>query len=125
MYGFDIDDTIATTDFKHSRSQVEAILGAKVNYTPSMPFVAITARGNDPKVHKATQIWLKQHQPNCQGVEFTGGSMKQIIDGKARAIQKHGVTDYVDNNTELLTGLKNLLPKVRFYHFTGNGYSRF
>jgi hypothetical protein len=123
MYGFDIDDTLAKTDFKHARSQTEAILGAKVIYTPTMPFVAITARGADPKVHRATQIWLKQHEPNCHGVEFTGGSLKQVINGKAQAIQKHGVTDYVDNNIELLHGLKNLLPNVKFYHFTGSGYS--
>jgi hypothetical protein len=125
MYGFDIDDTLAHADFKGSRSQIEAILGAKVIYTPDMPFIAITARGDDPKVHKATRIWLKQHQPNNTGVEFVSGGMKQKIDGKARAIQKHGVTDYVDNNTELLTGLKNMLPKVKFYLFANGSYKRF
>jgi len=119
MYGFDIDDTLAHADFKHSRSQLEAILGAKVLYTPSMPFVAITARGGDPKVEKATRIWLKQHEPNCTGVEFVSGNMKAKIAGKARAIQQHGVTDYVDNNTELLAGLKQILPKVKFYRFDG------
>lgn len=119
MYGFDIDDTLAHADFQHSRSQLEAILGAKVLYTPSMPFVAITARGNDPKVQKATRIWLNQHEPKCTGVEFVSGDMKAKIAGKARAIQQHGVTDYVDNNTELLTGLKQILPKVKFYHFNG------
>jgi hypothetical protein len=119
MYGFDIDDTLAHADFQHARSKLEAILSAKVLYTPSMPFVAITARGSDPKVQKATKIWLRQHQPHNTSVEFVSGGMKQKIDGKARAIQQHGVTDYVDNNTELLAGLKNLLPKVKFYHFDG------
>lgn len=125
MYGFDIDDTLAHANFQGARSEVEAILGAKVIYTPDMPFVAITARGNDPKVQKATRIWLKQHQPNCHGVEFVAGGMKQKIEGKARAIQQHNVTDYVDNNTELLTGLKNLLPKVNFYHFANGKYTKF
>lgn len=120
MYGFDIDDTLAHANFKGSRSQLEAILGAKVLYTPSMPFVAITARGNDPKVQKATRVWLNQHEPKCTGVEFVSGDMKSKIAGKARAIQQHGVTDYVDNNTELLAGLKRLLPKVKFYRFDGS-----
>lgn len=120
MYGFDIDDTLAHANFKQSRNAVEAILGAKVLYTPSMPFVAITARGSDPKIQKATHIWLKQHEPNCKGVEFVSGGMKQKIEGKARAIQQHGVTDYVDNNTELLSGLKRLLPNVNFYRFDGS-----
>lgn len=125
MYGFDIDDTLAHADFKGARSQIEAILGAKVLYTPSMPFIAITARGSDPKVQKATKIWLNHHQPNCKGVEFVSGDLKAKINGKARAIQQHGVTDYVDNNTELLAGLKQLLPKVNFYRFDGSKPVRF
>ena len=119
MYGYDIDDTLARADFKHARSQVEAILGAKVLFQPSQKFVAITARGNDPKIQKATHIWLNQNEPNCTGVEFVSGGMKEKINGKARAIQMHGVTDYVDNNTELLTGLKQILPNVNFYRFDG------
>jgi hypothetical protein len=119
MYGFDIDDTLAHANFKGARSEIEAILGAKVIYTPSMPFVAITARGNDPKVQKATKIWLNHHQPKCTGVEFVSGGMKEKINGKARAIQRHNVTDYVDNNTELLAGLKKILPNVKLYHFDG------
>jgi len=125
MYGFDIDDTLAHADFKGARSQIEAILGAKVLYTPDMPFVAITGRGEDPKIQKATRVWLNQHEPNCHGVEFVSGGMKQKIAGKARAIQKHNVTDYVDNNTELLAGLKQLLPKVNFYVFSGRSYKKF
>jgi len=125
MYGFDIDDTLAHADFKGARSETEAILGAKVLYVPDMPFVAITARGNDPKIQQATKIWLRQHEPNNKGVEFVSGGMKQKIAGKARAIQQHGVTDYVDNNTELLTGLKQILPKVNFYHFAGGKYTKF
>ena len=89
-------------------------------YMPSMPFVAITGRGNDPKVQAATRTWLKQHYPKNTGVEFVGGSDKQVADGKARAIQKHNVTDYVDNNVKLLTELKRMLPDVRFYHFDGH-----
>lgn len=125
MFGFDIDDTLAHADFKGARSQTEAILGAKVLYKPTMPFIAITARGNDPKIQKATEIWLRQNEPNNKGVEFVSGDMKAKINGKARAIQMHNVTDYVDNNTELLTGLKNLLPKVNFYHFANGGYKPF
>lgn len=125
MYGFDIDDTLAHADFKGARSTVEALLSAKVLYVPDMPFVAITARGNDPKIQQATKIWLRQHEPNNKGVEFVSGGMKQKIAGKARAIQKHNVTDYVDNNTELLAGLKQLLPKVNFYVFSGHSYKKF
>ena len=119
MYGYDIDDTLAHADFQHSRSQLEAILGAKVLYTPSQKFVAITARGSDAQVHAATKTWLRQHEPNCVGVEFVGGSFDQVVKGKARAIQQHNVTDYVDNNVKLLAALKNLLPRVKFYHFDG------
>lgn len=119
MYGFDIDDTLAKTDWKTSKSQVDAILGARVIYFPTMPFVAITARGSDPKIQAATKTWLKQHFPKCVGVEFAGGSDKQVINEKAQAIQKHGVTDYVDNNINLLHGLQQLLPNVKFYHFDG------
>lgn len=119
MYGFDIDDTLASTPWKTSKSQVDAVLGAKVIYFPNMPFVAITARGNDSKVQAATRTWLKQHFPKSVGVEFTGGSDKQVIEGKARAIQAHNVTDYVDNNITLLHGLQQLLPNVKFYHFDG------
>lgn len=125
MYGFDIDDTLAHADFHSARSQTEAILGAKVLYVPDMPFVAITARGDDPKVQQATRIWLKQHEPKCQGVEFVSGGMKQKIAGKARAIQQHNVTDYVDNNAELLAGLKQILPKVNYYLFSGGSYKKF
>ena len=119
MYGFDIDDTLAKTDWKTSKSQVDAILGARVIYYPNMPFVAITARGNDVKVQAATKTWLKQHFPKNVGVEFAAGSDKQVVADKARAIQKHNVTDYVDNNMDLLRSLKQLLPDVKFYHFDG------
>lgn len=119
MYGFDIDDTLSKTPWKTSKSQVDAILGSRIIYYPNMPFVAITARGNDPKVQAATRTWLKQHFPKNMGVEFVGGSDKQVIEGKARAIQKHNVTDYVDNNIDLLHGLQKLLPNVKFYHFDG------
>lgn len=122
MYGYDLDGTLAGTDFKQSHGpngQVNVIISAKVLYTAPQPFVAITARGTDPKVQKATRLWLKQHQPNNQGVEFVSGSDQQVINAKARAIQQHKVTDYVDNNSKLLTGLKQILPNVNYYLFTG------
>jgi hypothetical protein len=100
MYGFDIDNTLADTKFKDIFSKAQLISmykNAKVLYTPSGKFVAITARGVDPLVKEATRQWLDANfGDKCVNVYFASGSEEEKITYKANKVKELKLDGYVD-----------------------------
>ena len=117
MEAFDLDDTLAAVDFEQApvRSLETVYRQAKVLYQPDVAFIVITARPNGSAgVRTATADWLKANQPNWTGaIDYCRGNDEQgIIEEKARLIKAHRVTDFTDNNENILAGLKPLVPGV-------------
>ena len=117
MEAFDLDDTLAAVDFEQApvRSLETVYRQAKVLYQPDVAFIVITARPNGSAgVRTATADWLKANQPNWTGAIYycRGNDEQGIIEEKARLIKAHRVTDFTDNNENILAGLKPLVPGV-------------
>ena len=117
MEAFDLDDTLAAVDFAEApvRSLETVYRQAKVLYQPDVAFIVITARPNGSAgVRTATADWLKANQPNWTGAIYycRGNDEQGIIEEKARLIKAHRVTDFTDNNENILAGLKPLVPGV-------------
>ena len=117
MEAFDLDDTLASVDFEQApvRSLETVYRQAKVLYQPDVAFIVITARPNGSAgVRTATADWLKANQPNWTGAIYycRGNNEQGIIEEKARLITAHRVTDFTDNNENILAGLKPLVPGV-------------
>lgn len=112
MQGYDLDDTLAKVEFQFAstRGLANVYRSAKVLYTPDAPFVVITARSHGTEALKtATRDWLKENQPNWSGrIIWCSGTEEQVIAKKAQAINSLGLTDFTDNNTDILEKLAPL-----------------
>lgn len=111
MIGYDLDDTLAKVEFNlaSQRGLANVFRGAKVIRTPDRPFVVITARPHDTQAMKnATREWLREHQPNFTRIYYVSGSEQEIIRGKARLIEQLNLTDYYDNNADIVNKLREL-----------------
>jgi hypothetical protein len=116
MDGFDLDDTLARTNYKQAGFKgLSAVYSdAPVIYTPDVPFVIITARSIHNAGDKAaTQKWVNEHQPNCRKIYYVSGS--DVSKQKAGIIGRLHLTSYTDNNAQHLSEMKALLPRVKFY----------
>ena len=130
MEAFDLDDTLAAVDFEQApvRSLETVYRQAKVLYQPDVAFIVITARPNGSAgVRTATADWLKANQPNWTGAIYycRGNDEQGIIEEKARLIKAHRVTDFTDNNENILAGLKPLVPGVVLWLIEDGVRSRF
>ena len=130
MEAFDLDDTLAAVDFAQApvRSLETVFRQAKVLYQPDVAFIVITARPNGSAgVRTATADWLKANQPNWTGAIYycRGNNEQGIIEEKARLIKAHRVTDFTDNNENILAGLKPLVPGVVLWLMDNGVRSRF
>jgi hypothetical protein len=112
MQGYDLDDTLAEVEFDLAsvRGLANVFRGAKVKYVPDAEFVVITARPHDTEALKrATRDWLRENQPNWSGrIIWASGSEDEIIKKKAQAINSLGLTDFTDNNKDILEKLSPL-----------------
>ena len=109
MIGYDLDDTLAGTNFAMAgKIGLSAIFrDAKVLRTPDKPFIIITARPHDkPQYREATAEWVRKNQPNCKGIRYVGGGENQIIKDKARIIKELNLTDFYDNNPNIVRNLR-------------------
>lgn len=111
MIGYDLDGTLADVNFKQAAYTSLATIyrNAKVIRTPDTPFIVITARGHtDPLQRMATLEWLKKNQPNFRGIRYVDGGEQEKIQGKAKVINEMNITDYYDNNPDIVSALRKL-----------------
>lgn len=120
MQGFDLADTLVHINYK-SGNIVSAITKAKILYRPKGNFIIVTAQQDSPSIHTAIKSMVKDNFPNCQQVSFVSGGEAEIIAKKASAIKRFNITEFTDNNINILAGLKEKLPNVKFYQMTSNG----
>lgn len=109
MIGYDLDDTLAKVEFNlaSQRGLANVFRGAKVIRTPDRPFVVISARPHDTQaMRNATREWLREHQPNFQRIYYVSGTEQEIIAAKARLIEQLNLTDFYDNNADIVTKLR-------------------
>ena len=124
MQGFDLDDTLAHVNYQSifgSTSLIDALNNAKVIYTPKSEFVIITARKGSEEVHKTTTQWVNKTFPNCKRVYFVSGNTEKVIQEKARLIKELNLTDFTDNNREILAGIKKLETGATLWVMTQDG----
>ena len=117
MLAYDIDGTLAGTNFNNINSKAQ-LLGmyekAKVIYQPKEPFIAVWADD-----HQQWRKWLKENQPNCKAVYFVGGSEEEKITGKARIVKRENADGYVDSKlTTLALFYKFDVTGIKLYHLS-------
>jgi hypothetical protein len=120
MQGFDLADTLVHIDY-NSGNIVNAISRAKVLYRPTGNFVIITAQQDSPSIHTAIKSMIADNFPNCQQVVFVSGSEADIIKKKAAAIKRLNLTDFTDNNRNILAGLMELNLGIKLWVMTTSG----
>ena len=130
MEAFDLDDTLAAVDFAEApiRSLETVFRQAKVLYQPDVAFIVITARPHaSAGVRTATADWLKANEPNWTGgIYYCNADSEQgVIEEKARYIKSNRVTDFTDNNKDILTALKPLVPSVTLWLMEDGTRTRF
>ena len=130
MEAYDLDDTLASVDFAEAnvRSLSTVFRQAKVLYVPDVPFTVITARPHSTAaLRQATTDWLKTNEPQWDGNVYycNADSEPGIIEEKARLIKAHRVTDFTDNNEQILTALKPLVPGVTLWLIDNGQRQRF
>lgn len=118
MDGFDLDDTLARVNFKQAafKSMKDIFADAPVVYRPEGPFVVITGRPAKTRSEKqATENWLRSNMPSFRKIYYVSGSEKQIIQEKADIIKRLNLASYTDNNANVLTAMRSLLPGVKLF----------
>lgn len=130
MEAYDLDDTLAKVDFAEAnvRSLETVYRQAKVLYQPDVAFIVITARPHaSAALRTATADWLKTNEPNWTGgIYYCQADNEQaVIEEKARLIKAHRVTDFTDNNRDILTALQPLVPGVTLWIIDNGNRSRF
>lgn len=130
MEAYDLDDTLASVDFAEAnvRSLATVFRQAKVLYQPDVPFIVITARPHaNADTRRATADWLKANEPNWTGDIYycNADSEEAVVREKARLIKAHRVTDFTDNNEQILTALKPLVLGVQLWLIEDGVRTRF
>ena len=130
MEAYDLDDTLASVDFAEAnvRSLETVFRQAQVLYQPDVPFTVITARPHGSAgLRRATADWLKANEPNWDGNVYycQADSEQAVIEEKARLIKAHRVTDFTDNNEQILTALKPMVPGVQLWLIDNGQRTRF
>ena len=130
MEAFDLDDTLASVDFAeaNTRSLETVFRQAKVLYQPNVAFIVITARPHGTAaLRTATADWLKTNEPNWTGGIYycNADSEQAVIEEKARLIKAHRVTDFTDNNEDILATLKPMVPGVTLWLMDNGVRTRF
>lgn len=125
MIAFDLDDTLAATEFENAaiRGLVNVFKSAKVIYTPNEPFYVITGRPHATAEQKqATEQWLRDNFPGTyKGTFYVSGNEAEIVKAKAAKIREHRVTSYTDNNRNFLRAISAELPNFPLYTMNADG----
>lgn len=120
MDGYDLDDTLASVNYKQAgfKSLADIYATAPVIYRPEGPFVIITARSIRSTTNKAaTEKWVRENQPNCRKVYYVSGS--DIDKQKADIVRRLGLATYTDNNPNHIEKMRTMLPRVKFFLMHG------
>ena len=130
MEAYDLDDTLAGVDFAEAnvRSLATVFRQAKVLYVPDVSFTVITARPHSTAdLRRATYDWMVRNQPEWDGqIHYCNADSEQgVIEEKARLIKAHRITDFTDNNEDILTALKPLVPGVTLWLIDNGQRQRF
>jgi len=124
MQAFDLVDTLVHINYKgvfgHT-SLLEQISKAKVIYTPTAPFRVFTAQPDNAEVHQAISDMVHKNFTNCEGISFVTGGTQQVADAKAALIKSHNITDFTDNNRQILAKIKEQTTDVKLWVMTGEG----
>ena len=83
-------------------------------------FLVITARKDNPEVRQATEDWLRRTFPSRVYKLFMlqeSRSIKNVLRFKSRILMEHNIEDYVEDNREVVKGLRPLVPWCRIWHF--------
>lgn len=126
MQGYDLDGTLADVDYDLAgvRGLVNVFKSAKVIYTPTEPFVVITARPHATQdQRRATSEWLRENQPNFKAIYYVpSGSEADVAKSKARVIKRLNLDSYTCDNEEFNQLLQPLVPGVTVYHMSHDGH---
>ena len=123
MLAYDLDDTLADTNYDNVMGQaslIDMIRSAEVTYQPRGQFAIITARGTNPEVHRATAAGAKENLPGCQAIYYTTGSGETGMKNKLEVIKRHNLEGYVDASVENLNIMRKLDPQIKLYTITDN-----
>jgi hypothetical protein len=81
--------------------------------------VVITARKATPEIERITRQWLETHHGElfCGQLELFNGtrSIENVVAFKAQKILEHGCTDFIEDNLQVVRGLRALLPRVKIW----------
>lgn len=118
MLAYDLDGTLANTDFSHIFSQnqmIKMMEEATVKYTPRGEFAIVTARGEGAAVQRTTRQWVRDNLPNCKAVYFTSTGGDAGMKAKLEVIKRHGLDGYVDTDNSKLSAMRKLDPQIELY----------
>jgi hypothetical protein len=125
MQGYDLDGTLADVEYQNAgvRGLVNVFKAAKVIYTPSTPFVVITARPHRTGEQTlATAEWLKETQPNFKAIYYVpAGTEAQVAKAKATIINRLKLDSYTCDNAAFNELLKPLVPGVQVFQMSAAG----
>ena len=122
MIGFDIDGVLAEKppasekawgkmNGEQRKARKEFLLqwyeNAGTLYQPTEPFIAISARKDEPAVVAITEDWLRKHYPLMQ--EFVllpmSRSIENVVRFKSAAIVNYQITEFTEDNKKVLKGI--------------------
>lgn len=124
MQAYDLDGTLADVNFEQARfkSMAAIFTDAPVIYQPQQPFVVITGRPHGTDAEKrATAAWLRENQPNFGAIYYVDGSQADQIAGKVRILKRLNITDFTDNNTDVLAAVRKEIPNIRLWQMNQQG----
>lgn len=118
MLAFDIDGTLASTNFSRVVNQaqlLEIMANASVKYHPRGEFAIVTARGESAAVQRVTRAWVRENFPNCKGIYFTSTGGDAGMKAKLEVIKRHGLDGYVDSDNSKLSAMRKLDQEITLY----------
>lgn len=133
-WGYDIDGVLAAqppaSDKKwghmngqerNARKQflVEWYLYAEPLYSPPQKAVAISARKNTEEINSITGAWLSTHRPQITHYYLLNSTrtLDNVAAYKSQVLTQEAVTDYVEDNKQILKRIKKLNPDINLYHW--------
>jgi hypothetical protein len=123
MTGYDIDGVLATKPLPslkkwgkmngaerraHKFGLLEQYKAAKPLLIPTEPFIAISARKDDPVIRAITTDWLIERYGELILKVFllpTSRSIENVVNFKNAVIVGHNITNFTEDNKKVLKGL--------------------
>jgi hypothetical protein len=125
MQGYDLDGTLAATDFTAAvRKPMPGVFAdAPVLHTPITDFVVITGRPHATAAERAATLgWLQSRQPHFKDIHYVDATgVQAIAEAKAEIITRLGLTDYTDNNRDVIQCIATLGVGVKLWVMGADG----